>query len=225
MDKENKDTPPSRDDEPFPPKIKWPRLFFLWLADIIMFFSVLVIIWLCLNSFIIHQNWPFCPTCWPYIPFFLFLFGLILDRYIRHKVNIHKARLEDRSEVWAAIVEARTVEPRLNDPEERPEDYKTKQVNLLTEVDRLEALGHKGWTEYQVLSLDQMLVDFLKVGDLKARTQSSLADLEEYSGDDAVRYDYEQYKKRSDQIEAATKKIQNKEDEEGKDLEIDKVAD
>lgn len=229
MDKENKDNHPSngkKDNDSFPPKIEGLRYFFLyWFADPIMAISAIFIIWLCLNSFIIHQNWPFCPTCWPYIPFFLFLFGLILDRYLRHKINVHKARLVDHSQATATIVEARTVEPRLNAPEERPEEYETKKNHLLTEVKRLEDLGSKFWTEYQVLSLDQMLVDFLKVDDLKANSQSSLADLEEYAGDDAYRYDIELFNKWKDRIDKATSKIDKKEEDENSNkLEIDSTA-
>ena len=45
------------------------------------------------------------------------------------------------------------------------------------------------WTNYQVLTLDRLLIDFLPIEDLKARAKSSLADLQEYAVGNAFSYD------------------------------------
>ena len=123
------------------------------------------------------------PCVWgTYIAFAFVLATVIMDRVIRYPLHRHKARLEDPSEVESLIVEARTVEPRLKDPK-KPDYYEDKIVDLEAEVKRLTELGPKGWTEYQVLSLNRLLVEFVKPDELRARAQSSLEDLEEYADD------------------------------------------
>jgi hypothetical protein len=128
-----------------------------------------------------------------YLSLSIILVVLIIDRFLRHKINVHKARLEDISEVEALFVEADTVEHRLTKPEKRPIDWDRKKEELDKEVKRLKELGSRGWTEYQVLSLNQLLIDFLKEDELKARSRLTLAELEQYAEDSSYRYDWEQY--------------------------------
>jgi hypothetical protein len=153
---------------------------------------------------------------------------LIIDRVIRHKIVEHNARLEDRSEVEAMFVEAETVQPRLIEPRKLPEDFERLKDDLQREVIRLKELGPKGWTDYQVLSISQMLIDFWKVDDLKAQVQSLLADLGEYAEDSAYRMDWQQYNRWEVRINEAIDEIdkikEKKEDIENREEKQDDAA-
>ena len=191
----------------FPPELlRWQKI----VTVITYVFGVLALIYLADQFYSLKLPFSIFGT---HIAFGFILTVLLIDRMIRHKLNIHKARLVDRSEVDAIIVEAKTVEPRLKDPE-RPDDYKHKRQDLLEEVQRLEKLGPNGWTEYQILSLNQMLIDFLKLDDLKVLAESRLADLEEYALDSAYHYDIQHYYHWEGCIHEAIGKIKEGEEKE-----------
>ena len=138
--------------------------------------------------------------CLAYLGLTVGIAGFTSLRYFQHKSSAHRSRLEDESEVRASIVEAKTVQPRLLDPL-RPERFDEKKEDLDKEIQRLEALGPERWTEYELLSLYQMLVDFLKPSDLRSTTDSVMDVVEEYAGDSRFRYDrdyYAKWKKRVD---------------------------
>ena len=117
-----------------------------------------------------------CP-CWAYAGLAVAVIVLILDTYIYHEFRVHDARLADASEVRALFSEARSVEiPEFSDPNE----YLQKHDHLREEVAILTELEEAGWTEYRVLPLDQMLVDFLKIDDLVSRARSRLTVLEDF---------------------------------------------
>lgn len=205
---------PKRQEDVFPPKLSgWEK----WTLGISYLFLVLALLYL-LDQLCLHIAPP-C-ICLTYFALGFVFIMLLIVRLFRHKFLVHKARLEDQSEVDATIVEAMNVEPRLTKPVEKPDDYPEKKKQLLKEVDRLKnEIGNRGWTEYQVLSLNQLLVDFLKEDELKARTRSSLAELEEYADDSAYRYDQKHYDQWKDNVDNAIKNIDEAIDksDEGKD--------
>ena len=114
--------------------------------------------------------------------------------------------------VDATMVGARTVWPRLIKPYKRPAPYDDKVKELNDEVERLKDLGNRGWTEYQVLSLNQLLVDFYAVEDLIANTRLNLEELEEYAEDSTIRYDREKYYDLKKHIDVALEKIEEEMD-------------
>ena len=136
-------------------------------------------------------------------------------RYLRHKDVAYQARLIDESNVKASIVEAKGVEPRLLKPR-RPEKFDENKKKLDDEINRLEKIGKENWTEYQVLSLYQMLVDFQKPSGLLSTTDSVMDDLDGYAGDSNYRYDREYYAKWKARVDDAKKEIGN-----AKDVETD----
>lgn len=204
-----------RPEDRFPPKFvwwKWVVLGLTYVAQIVALLGVVDQFWFQILS---SREWI------AYLGFGVLLGGIFLVRYLRHKILVHSARCEDHSEVDALFVEVRTVEPRLTDPERKPDDFGQKMQQLNDEVQRLEKLGPKGWTEFQVLSLSQMLVDFLKLHDLKTRARLSLAELEEYAEDSAYRYDIRHLAQWQDNIDDAIKNIDAVED---KPAEQDRAA-
>jgi hypothetical protein len=161
----------------FPPKSKWRELMLLWIS-----WAVGIVILLLLPSSISLT----------YVALGSLPVVLLVDRVLRWEVLVHRKRLVDFSQVRALLVSASTVKPRLPVPV-KPDNYEQKRQELLEESSRLTTLGQYGWTEYQVLPLDQMLVDFLQEGDLRARALLSLAELEDYAVSSSYRYDRQHY--------------------------------
>ena len=179
------------EDKLSPELTKWRRRF-LRLGRAAMLIGVGYIIYICVQVFWNPSALPEC-ICWPYLALAVFLSGLVSDFIIRHKIRVHKSRKEDRSEIEALIQDANNIQPRLTDPE-RPDNLAEKRKQIENEVHRLtEKVGAEGWTEFQVLRLDQLLIDFLPLEDLKARARSSLDELQEYADGDAFSYDVRLY--------------------------------
>ena len=145
--------------------------------------------------------------CLTYIVLILAPLAWLVHFLIWKEKKVYKLRLEDSSEVMASIIEARTAEKRLEGKETKPDNFDTKLQNVKNEARRLETLGNKNWTDYQILTLNVMLVDFLKPDDLKARARSSLEDLQEYCENRADRFEEDSYDKWRDRIREGCKKI------------------
>lgn len=122
--------------------------------------------------------------------------------YVRRQRREVSARLVDKSEVEALLVDARTIQPR-----ESHDDYDEKRKQLDQEVERLTANPGPDWTEYEILPLRQMLVDFLKEDDLCAQARSYLDDVYEYAYDAAYEYEFAQYRKWEKRITGTINRI------------------
>lgn len=157
----------------------------------------------------------FVPNpCIIYIALILAPLAWLVHFKIWQKQKVNKLRLEDPSEVRALIVEAETAEPRLAGKDDKPDNSGRKLEKLKKEANRLGKLGDKNWTDYQILPLKVMLVDFLKPDDLKARARSSLEKLREYRESMADQFGADHFKEWSNNIKEACKKID--------DIKIDK---
>ena len=126
---------------------------------------------------------------------------------IFHKQKVYKLRKEDRSEVTASIREAETAESRLTGRLKKPNNFNKKKNDLTEEVKRLKVLGDENWVDYEILTLNVMLVDFLKPDDLKARARSSLEDLQEYCENRADRFEEDSYERWRSRIRKSCEKI------------------
>ena len=191
---------------PAPPQSKRLAINVSWL--VVLAGLLVAVDQLCFDSTVLWTS-----RCLAYAGLIFGLTGLALVIYFRHKARAYRDRLEDKSSVEASIVEARTVGPRLLNPV-RPEGIEEKKKNLREEIDRLLEIGTENWTEYAVLSLYQMLVDFLKPLDLIATTNSVMDELEEYAADSKYRYDREYYAKWKERVDTAVKKIDGATDNE-----------
>ncbi len=179
-------------EDKLPPKLsKWDR-FLLCLARAAMVVAVLCIAYICFAILRGPNTVPECVFC-TYLALAGFLSGLVSEFFIRHKARVHESRKEDRSEIEALIQEAKNIQPRLTEPE-MPAGFGEKRQQIQKEVQRLEdVVGPEGWTEFQVLTLDRMLIDFLSLEDLKARARTSLNELKEYAYGEAFSYDVRLY--------------------------------
>ncbi len=199
-----------------PPELtKWRRRF-LRIARIVMFLAILYIVIICIQIIWFPDSVPEC-ICWPYLALAGFLSGLVSDFFIRHWVRVHESRKEDRSEIEALIQEAKNIQPRLLEPE-RPAGFEVKHQQVQKEVERLtEEVGLEGWTEFQVLILDRMLIDFLPLEDLKARARSSLDELREYAYGEAFSYNDNFYRNWEDKINTNINDLEELDKEVGED--------
>ena len=217
-DKKNDRLERSRDS--YSPKLTKPRWVFLVIS---ILFLLAALIYL-LGQFC---SFYFVPrVCVTYFVLGVLLTIIIFLCLLRHEFTAHEARLVDPSIVEATIVEAETVEPRLKEPVKKPDNYEKKEKDLKDEVRALREIGKDGWSEYRVLSLNQMLVDFLEVDELISSARLSLTEVEDYAEDSARRYDWEQYYRWQQKIEEAIRKIEqiDVQDPKDYDAERDKAA-
>ena len=149
-------------EDKLPPELTKCRRIFLHIANAGMVVGALYIGYFCINILQKAETVPVCNCC-AYIALSVFLSGLITNYLIRHEIRVHRKRKEDRSEIDALIEEARSIQPRLIRPK-RPKDFDKKRVQIENEINRLtEDIGPAGWTEFQVLILDRLLIDFLSI--------------------------------------------------------------
>ena len=195
--------------DPFPPDHTCCERFVLWVARAFMILSGLFLVCMCLQFLLDADVIPSCSYC-TYIALSIFLIGLLTDRIIRHKILVHEARTADRSEIEALIQEAKNLISMRGQTEEHAPIYNldTLKQQVSIEVKRLESLGSKSWTEYQVLTLDRLIVDLLTTEDLKARARSNLVELQEYAVGDAFSYDYQPYRDWEERINMDIEKIE-----------------
>lgn len=213
-----------REKDPFPPrrsKTQWVIFIISKIALVLallylveQFCSVHPVSWVTEHNTLLMNV---CRSCvWgTYVAFGVVIAVIIIDRWIKHDIIVHTARIEDFSEVEALLVEARTVQRTSCGPMADQEYFDRKKKELQDEMRRLtDEIGKQGWTEYQVLSLNQMLVEFLEADELIARAQSSLEDLEDYADNKAYGgYDRKQYDKWKNRISEAIEKLDQAVDE------------
>ena len=205
-----------------PPKLSEWESRFLRFARVLMFSSVCFLGYTCLQILMGNTVTPDC-SCWTYIALSVFLIGLVTERFLRHEIRVHRARTVDRNEIETMIQEARNIRPRLSiqnesgQQEHRPKDFDILKKQVLEEVQRLiQNLGPGAWTDYQILTLDRLLINFLTIEDLKARARSSVVDLEEYATGDTFSYDsrlYQEWEKKIDENIAAIENCKDGEEE------------
>ena len=210
-----------------PPELSPQKSCLLWVARVFIVASLCFLGIVCLQLVIGTASAASCPR-WAHAALILFLLGLMLDRFLPHRLRVHREQVVDRSQVDALIQEARDVRPRLilqKDDQQvtRPHDFEQLKASLSTEVKRLHHIGPEAWTNYQILTLDRQLIDFLPIDDLKARARSSLVDLEDYAEGDAFSYNARLYTHWQGTIDEDIKEIDGCADEEDRDRVADKL--
>ena len=207
-------------EDRFPPELSVLEHFVLWTARIFMLLALCYLGYICLKLLLdtpVPQNCIFCT----YIALSVILIGLVTDRLLLHKNLVHKARTEDRSEIEALIQEANNVQQNENSNQNvTPKDYDILQNETLRLT---EILGPEAWTDYQTLTINQLLVKFLSIEDLKARARSNLVELEEYAEGDAFSYNARLYKKWEERIHKDIECIDQCKDDKQKNISAKKL--
>jgi hypothetical protein len=206
-------------EEPFPPKLTWwERAIVRGCYAVCAGLAVYIVLETCIMRTGIFFPGNRSPI---YAAFSLILILLLVVRYMVQEINENRFRRHDVSKVQAIFVEAGTAAPRLKiDNVIRPEDFETRKKDLEEEVKRLKELGTPGWTEYQVLSLEQMLIDFLKLDDLIARARSRLTELGKYTEGMSIELYKRQYHIWTDRINEAVRAIEERRKEAGSEEQV-----
>ena len=208
-------------EDKLPPELPDGRRYFLYFARTVMGLGIIYLIYICIQIFWSAGATLKCNYC-TYFAFAGFLSGLVSEFVIRHRQLVHKSRKEDLSVVEALIQEAKNIDSKPTEPEMSPSFVQRKE-QIKTEVSRLEKLGPEGWTEFQILTLNRLLIDFLPIEDLKARARSSLEELKEYADGDAFSYDVSLYysweEKITSNIDDLERNNEKKEDEKNNKVE------
>ena len=194
---------------PLRPELSLIKILLMWfLCGVSVASAVHLIGRLCLPPVQILPSNLLCD----YLALVALPIGVYAYLYLQNDLRVHDSRVLDRSKVEALFVEANKLYPRVGSGDDRePRPFEDKVSELQDEVARLKnEVGPKAWTEYQLLSLDQMLVDFLKVDDLKERARSVLEDLEEYAVGYVVAYDLRKYDRWETRINSAIERIPEK---------------
>ena len=209
----NKSTPEAEmENKKFPPKLSPCHKKILGVCYVLGFLgAIITIIELCfqtqVNNILTFLNLSDI-TCFSYLGIGFALTGLIIDRMIRYETRLHKSRSEDLSVVKCMIVEATTFKSKISPPGIKLEDFEGKKNQLSEEVLRLNKLINQDCcTEYQILPIQKMFVDFMSNDEVMASAQSTLADLQDYADDSSYRYDKDYYIKWKQRIDQAEKII------------------
>ena len=165
--------------------------------------AIIAIIELCFRTQILTGT-----ACLSYVGIGFALTGIIVDRIIRYETRLHESRLEDPSLVESIIVEAKTIDSKTSSPDIRVEGFEGKMNQLSEEISRLSKLIEQDCcTEYQILPIQKMLVDFMSNDEVMTSAQSTLAELQEYADDSSYQYDKEYFIKWEQRIDDAKKLI------------------
>lgn len=196
--------------EKFPPERTGFDNFRYWSFGLLLIGSIIyILVWV---------YW--CDRCSTaasvYIATAVILISLISLNYVYHRFRLHKARKADLSTVHATIVEARNAKAPVRDEhgkEFRPIIFAELKKDLLEECSRLENIGNQGWTDFQFLPLQQMLLDFYNVDELISTARLYLERLKDYPLDNAYPYYWDSYYSREGRIEEAIKAIEDKKEQ------------
>lgn len=199
-----------------------------------LFFIIIATLWVLVQVWLVWAN-KGTTTLAPrwisieltYIALFSIVASVIWYRVLRHKDTVLMSRKVDSHELQSMLTEADTVEPTVMSEDleiKRPENYLKKLDDLQKEATRLRSLIENEneyiLTEYDVLALDQMLVDFLQAEDLVASARSRLESLKDFAEDTARDYYWATYYARENLIAKSIQRIEDakKEEKSNKDF-------
>lgn len=156
-----------------------------------------------------------------YFLFAVFLTSVSMVCALSNEIWTHRLRRMDCSEVRALILDA---EYRIDENSEKPDTENplgAKQVRNIKNQKNLLREGLKNgfgdyasgkrspYTEYDVLTLDQSLLDFYSASDLLARSDTLLNNLREYADDEERQYPREKFNRHADKIDRLKNKLES----------------
>ena len=130
-----------------------------------------------------------------YMFLLVFLLSIHAIRLLSHKWLVFLSRVEDESYINQLLVTARSIEPTVGTKDKpiRPTDYEEKVNTINQEADRIENLEMTQIVEWELLPLQNLLLQFMNVHVLISQARLKLDDLEDYASDTAYSIDREQF--------------------------------
>lgn len=156
-----------------------------------------------------------------YFLFAVFLISVSMVCALSNEIWTHRLRRMDCSEVRALILDAKYRIAEYNDKSNTNKSLGVEQVsNIQDQINSLqEGLGdgfsdyasgkRSPYTEYDVLTLDQSLLDFYSASELLARSDTLLNNLREYADDVERQYPREKFNRHEDKINHLKNKLES----------------
>lgn len=208
-DMQQGDTLPTPPQYRLPPERSGLQSVLLWTARIFIIAGSLFFTITCIQLISGFPDAYGCIDC-AYIALILVLVGIVVENLLCYKERVFKKRVEDRSQVQWLLQEAESFICHIEKGNRSSGKMIRNKDRLKKELERLkDCLGPQCWTEYQVLTLDCLLVDCFQLADLKARALSGLAELKEYAVGAAFSYDVNLYYEWEKRIKSIIQKIED----------------
>ncbi len=202
-----------------PPQLEWRQLLLLYTVRGLGLCSFLFLIITCIWLIFWPEQKPQIP-CEEYllvIPVGFILLWVYGHLWLKFDFKIHEKQIQDRDTIEALIQNANEVVGRVNREQQAKEgDTQDNRAALgkeiKTEIKRLKDMTPEGWTHYQTLHLDQLLVEALESEEaLKARAELKLTVLKDYVEESSYPFDKEQYENWEERLRVVTDPINSKE--------------
>ena len=158
-----------------------------------------------------------CEECLLAIPTGFILLWVYGHLWLTYDLKFHEKQIQDRDTIEALIQNARSVVGRIEGEQQLPrgavqDDREALANDIAVEIRRLRAMTPEGWTYYQTLHLDQLLVEALDSEEaLKARAELQLTELKDYVEESAYPFDTEQYQNWDERLKVVTDPINSNE--------------
>ncbi len=204
-----------------PPELEdwqWYVLCALWVLGLCsLLFLIGACIWLVFPPE--HKPQVSCEECLLAIPIGFILLWVYGHLWLKYDLNIHERQIQDRDMIEALIQNANEVAGRIRREQQASGGESQDNSAALglgeeieAEIGRLRAMTPEGWTYYQTLHLDQLLVDALDTEEaLKARAELRLAVLKDYGEESSYQFDTEQYQNWENRLKVVTDPINSNE--------------
>ena len=130
--------------------------------------------------------------------------SIIAILWVRYRVAIHEEKVQDRSTVESLLEQACTTASLL-ECEQDDVEKSTYAQEIHAEIKRLREIGPDGWTYYQTLHLDLLLVDtFFGEEEVISNAELALTQLADYVADSSAPFDLKQYNKWNERLKIIT---------------------
>ena len=151
-----------------------------------------------------------CEQCVLGLPIGFIIFGIYGYLWLRYDLETFEKQVQGRDTIEAMIQSAWAMVGRIEHKQQisASDDQEDRVIiakSILSEIRRLESISPSGWTYFQTLHLDQLLVDALdSEQELKARAELRLSSLKDYVEESAYAFDKEQYENWEERLKVVT---------------------
>lgn len=151
-----------------------------------------------------------CEQCLLGIPIGLILTWVYGCLWLRYDLATFEKQVQDRAMIESMIQNAWVVVGRTERKQQiaasdNQDGRMTIASEIVSEIRRLEAISPAGWTYFQTLHLDQLLVDALdSEEELKVHAESRLSALKDYVEESSYAFDKEQYENWEERLKVVT---------------------
>ena len=200
-----------------PPELECWQWSLLWTVRVLGFCSLLFLIFTCIWLIFYPEQKPQvpCEECLLAVPVGFILLWVYGHLWLRYDLTTFEKQVQDRDIIEALIQKANEVVGRIDREQQAPErDTQDNRAALGKEIEaeikRLKDMTPEGWTHYQTLHLDQLLVEAFEEEALKARAELKLTVLKDYVAESSNPFDTDQYENWEERLKVVTDPINSR---------------